>query len=91
MTKSEQIRMIHKVLFVKEDVDDPNKPEITVDMFNTCVSNCIIRFSGVEMDTSLQNKIIETLRGLKSLSSQVSHAEVKSAVLGLINDIRKNE
>lgn len=91
MTKSEQIRMIHKVLFVKEDVDDPNKPEITVDMFNTCVSNCIIRFSGVEMDTSLQNKIIETLRGLKSLSDQITHAEVRSAVLGLINDIRKNE
>lgn len=83
--------MIHKVLFVKEDVDDPNKPEITVDMFNTCVSNCIIRFSGVEMDTSLQNKIIETLRGLKSLSGQITHAEVRSAVLGLINDIRKNE
>lgn len=91
MTKSEQIKMVHKILFVKEDVDNPEKPEITLDMFNTCISNCIIRFSGVKMDTDLQNKIVETLRGLRALSSQLTHAEVKSSILGLISDIRRSE
>lgn len=91
MTKEEQIKMVHKILFVKEDVDNPEKPEITVQMLNSCISNCIIRFSGVEMDENLKNKIIETLRGIKNLNGDISHAEARSAILGLISDIRRSE
>jgi hypothetical protein len=43
------------------------------------------------MDENLKNKIIETLRGIKNLNGDISHAEARSAILGLISDIRRSE
>lgn len=91
MTKSEKIKSLHKILWVKEDVDDNNKTEITQEVLNSCISNCIIRFSGVDMEGSLKSKILETLNGMLLCSSSLTHEQVRSAILGLMNDVNRTE
>lgn len=91
MTKSEKIKSLHKILWVKEDVDDNNKTEITQEVLNSCISNCIIRFSGVDMDASLRSKILETLNGMLLCGNNLTHEQVRSAILGLMNDVNRTE
>lgn len=91
MRKDEQIRYIHKILFVKEDVDNPIVEDVDYNVFDTCVANTITRFCGLNINENLKEKIIETLSGLRYRGSSLSHDEVKSAVLGLMNDIDRGE
>lgn len=91
MTKRDKITRIHKVLFAKEDFDDATKPECTLEVFRKCVSNCMIRMSGVDMDKKLKDNVVETLDGILKLSDTITHDEVRSAILGLMNDIDRSE
>lgn len=88
VTKAEKIKSIHKVLWVKEDVERGIVPYAS---FDACVSNCILRFSGTEMDEKLREKILDTLKGIKELGATLSHDEVRSAILGLMGDIDRGE
>lgn len=91
MTKREKITKIHKVLFAKEDFDDITKPDCDLQVFQKCVSNCIIRMSGTQMNEHLKENIVETLEGILNLSETITHDEVRSAILGLMNDIDRGE
>lgn len=91
MKKAEQIRCIHKILWVKEDVDNPLIDGVDHNVLDTCISNTIIRFSGLEIDEHLKSKIIETLSGLRYRGSELTHSDVRSAILGLMNDIDRGE
>lgn len=91
MRKEEQIRYIHKILFVKEDVDNPIIQDVDYKVFDTCVGNTITRFCGLGIDENLKEKIVETLSGLRYRGDSLSHEEVKSVVLGLMNDIDRGE
>lgn len=88
VTKAEKIKSIHKILWVKEDVDNGI---VGQDSFDSCVNNCIVRFSGTEMDEKLREKVLDTLKGIKELSDTLSHDEVRSAILGLMGDIDRGE
>lgn len=91
MRKDEQIRYIHKILWVKEDVDNPAMEDIDDSVFDACLANTITRFAGLEIEPQLKNKIIETLSGLRLRGSSLPHKDVRSAVLGLMNDIERGE
>ena len=91
MRKDEQIRYIHKILWVKEDVDNPDMEEIDDGVFDTCLANTITRFSGLDIEPKLKAKIIETLSGLRLRGSSLPHKDVRSAILGLMNDIERGE
>lgn len=88
MTKAEKIKAIHKILWVKEDLDNGI---VGQDSYDSCISNCLVRFSGTEIDEKLKEKILDTLKGLKELSDTLSHDEVRSAILGLMGDIDRGE
>lgn len=91
MTKKESIQLIHKILYVKEDVDNIKKPNITNENLDFCISNCLIRLAGADMEFNLKKKILETLIGMRSLASSLTHSEIRSSVLGLMNDIDRSE
>jgi len=91
MTKREKIIRIHKILYAKEDFDNVERPDCTLDVFQKSISNCIIRMSGVKMNGELKNNVLETLNGILKLSETITHDEVRSAILGLMNDIDRGE
>ena len=40
MTKREKIIRIHKILYAKEDFDNVERPDCTLDVFQKSISNC---------------------------------------------------
>lgn len=90
MDKQEKIRSLHKILFIKEDIDG-NKNNVSNKTLESYITNCCVRFKGVDMEDSLRDKIVETLVGLKEYACTMSHEDVKSIILGLMNDIDRRE
>lgn len=89
MTKLEQRKALLNILYVKESVDNAKIDTIDNEYLDACLSNTIIRFAGLQMDNELKTKIIETLSGIKALSHNLTHKELRSAILGLIGDIER--
>lgn len=88
MDKIAVIKSLHKILYLKEDIDN-NKNGMTYEILDKCLSNRIIRFQGVDMDEALKEKIIETLKGLKVCVKDLTHDEMRSVILGLMNDVER--
>lgn len=84
MKKEEQIRALHKILYIWENKEE----QTSYDMY---ISNCIARFAGTKMDDTIREKIIDTLTGLKVIGNTLSHQEVRSIILGLMGDIDRME
>lgn len=91
MNKQNQIKTIHKILFIKEDIDNVEITNITIDDLKKYISNTLIRFCGMNIEDNLKSKIVETLGGLHALCDKLSHNEIRTAVLGLMNDVDREE
>lgn len=77
MDKNKLIRDIHKILYVFEDGIYEN--------YMTYLSHQIISLSGLN-DDRLSPHII-MLKGLQSLGKDCEYKEVRTTILGIMNDI----
>ncbi|MBQ0141306.1 MAG: hypothetical protein KBT06_00650 [Prevotellaceae bacterium] len=89
MTKNEQRKALLNILYVKEAVDDADVDNINSDYLDACISNTLIRFAGIDMNAELKDKVIETLSGIRALSTVITHKDLRSAILGLVGDIER--
>lgn len=91
MTLQDKRKALLNILYIKEAIDDVDVDNITEEYLCGYITNTAIRFSGVEMDNELKDKIVDTLNGIKNLSNRLTHKEIRSAILGLIGDIERYE
>lgn len=83
MGKMELISAIYKILLLFEDVADINN-EITEEDYLKYLDRLYIRFSGKGND-----EIVDMIRGLYTIGTELSHDSVRSTVFYMINLIEK--
>lgn len=84
MDNKEIIKSIHKILFIREDYDNGIVPFSFLD---TYLSNLIILLNGINFNN--KEKVISTINGIRILGDNLSHKELRSSILGLMNDIER--
>lgn len=82
MEKEKLIRSIHRILFTYEDYGYGS--------YQSYLTHQVIRLSGLE-DCSFMGENIQILKGLKNLKEdEITHDEIRSVILGIMNDIDRN-
>lgn len=84
--KTTIIKLLHKILFVKEDAQNPNIKNIGENELHQCIENMIVRFQGADiLQEDLRKEIVESLNGLKI--GNVNYTTFRSIILGLMNKV----
>ena len=83
MNKVEKIKALHKVLFIKENFDNQLCP---IDDWYSYIAECLVKFCGINDKTKIDEKTILSLKGIRNLGHELTTKEIRSIILGLMND-----
>ena len=83
MDKIEKIKALHKILFIKENFDNNLCP---IDDYYAYISECLVRFCGIDNKDKIDEKAILSLKGIRKLGYELTTKEIRSIILGLMND-----
>lgn len=88
MNKIEKIKSLHKILFIKENSD--NKICL-IDDYYSYLTECLVKFCGIENKSKIDERVVLSLKGIRNLGYELTTKEIRSIILGLMNDYDRGE
>lgn len=86
MNKKEKIESLFKILATHDDVI---KNIITTSQWKNNIISCLLDFISLDIKTNMDNIVIRRLKGMKEIYNELNHNEIRTIILGLTNDIKK--
>ena len=85
--KERRYRSLHKILYIYEDI---SKGNCTIEELDTYLSNISIMFAGMnDLNPEIRYKTVSSLRGLRELLPELTHKDIRSCVLGLMEEFER--
>lgn len=87
MTKDRKYKSLHKLLFLREDVE---KGEINIDDFYINAEKLATKFLTIDY-SELDKEVSDTLISIVNMKETISFAVTRSMLMDLMNDIDRGE